>query len=56
MKISCLCNLLLDVASLSTKLNGKPLSARIVPVPGKRAGEETEFDSPYLCNSRVMRF
>ena len=55
-KISCLCNLLLDVASLSTKLNGKPLSARIVPVPGKRAGEETEFDSPYLCNSRVMRF
>lgn len=54
-KAADLCNLLLDVASLSTKLS-KPLSARIVPVPGKAAGEPTTFESPYLCNSRVMSF
>jgi uncharacterized protein (UPF0210 family) len=54
-KIAGLCNLLLDVATLSTRLS-KPLSARIVPVPGKKAGDPTAFDSPYLCNSRVMEF
>jgi uncharacterized protein len=54
-KAADLCSLLLDVASLSTKLS-KPLSARIVPVPGKAAGDPTSFDSPYLCNSRVMSF
>lgn len=46
--------LLRDVASLSLRLN-KPLSARLFPVPGKVAGEMTEFDSPYLTNTRVMR-
>ncbi|MFQ5855626.1 MAG: DUF711 family protein [Anaerolineae bacterium] len=45
--------LLLDVASLSIRLN-KPLSARLFPVPGKVAGEMTEFDSPYLTNTLVM--
>jgi len=45
-----LARLLLDVATLAWQLN-KPLSARIFPVPGKRAGEYTTFSSPYLTNT-----
>ncbi len=44
--------LLLDVATLAWRLR-KPLSARIFPVPGKRAGETTAFSSPYLTNTRL---
>ncbi len=43
-------HLLLDVATLALHLN-KPLSARLFPVPGKQAGERTEFTSPYLTNT-----
>jgi uncharacterized protein len=46
-------NLLLDLTTISSRL-AKPLSARILPVRGLRAGEVTRFDSPYVCNSRVM--
>lgn len=46
--------LLLDIAALSRKLN-KPLSCRIFPVPGARdVGDMTSFDSPYLCNCKIM--
>jgi uncharacterized protein (UPF0210 family) len=38
-----------DVASLAVKWH-KPLSARLMPVPGKKAGDTTEFDNPYLVN------
>jgi uncharacterized protein (UPF0210 family) len=38
-----------DVASLAVKLR-KPLSVRLMPVPGKKAGERTEFDSPFIVN------
>jgi uncharacterized protein (UPF0210 family) len=38
-----------DMASMAVKWH-KPLSARLMPVPGKKAGETTEFDSPYLVN------
>ena len=48
-----LTDLLMDLATISSKL-GKPLSARILPVHGMRAGEMTTFDSPYICNSRIM--
>ncbi len=41
-----------DVASLATKWN-KPLSARLQPVPGKKAGERTEFQDPYLFNTTI---
>ena len=44
---------LLDVASLSTRLV-KPLTARLMPIPGKKAGELTGFDFTYFANSRVM--
>ncbi|MGD9345133.1 MAG: DUF711 family protein [Candidatus Aminicenantes bacterium] len=46
--------LLLDIASLSQKLN-KPLSARLMPVPGKKAGEMTEFTFEYFANSKIMK-
>jgi uncharacterized protein (UPF0210 family) len=45
--------ILLDVATLSLKLN-KPLSARLFPIPGKKAGEMTDFKSPYLVDSRIL--
>jgi hypothetical protein len=45
-------HLLLDVATLALRLN-KPLAARLFPVPGKSAGDRTEFTSPYLTNTVV---
>lgn len=46
--------ILTDVAALSIKLN-KPLSVRLFPVPGLKAGEITQFQSPYLTNTAVMQ-
>jgi uncharacterized protein (UPF0210 family) len=45
--------LLLDMAALSQRLD-KPLTARLLPIPGKHAGEVTQFDFPYFANSRIM--
>ncbi|MGQ4645976.1 DUF711 family protein [Lyngbya aestuarii] len=45
--------ILLDMASLALKLD-KPLSARLFPIPGKQAGEITEFNSPYLVDCRIF--
>ena len=45
--------LYLDIASLSLKLN-KPLSARLMPIPRRKAGDKTKFSFPYFVNSRVM--
>jgi uncharacterized protein len=41
-----------DVASLAVKWH-KPLSARLLPVAGKKAGDMTEFSSPYLENIHI---
>jgi uncharacterized protein len=41
-----------DMASLAVKWH-KPLSARLLPVAGKKAGDMTEFSSPYLVNIRI---
>ena len=46
--------LICDVAALSTKLH-KPLSARLFPVPGKRAGDHAKFNNPFLTSSVVMK-
>ena len=46
--------LLLDLCALALRLD-KPLTARLMPVPGKQAGEETQFDFGFFQNSRVMR-
>lgn len=45
--------LLLDVAALAFRLR-KPLSVRLLPVPGGQAGQLTEFDSPYLINCKCL--
>jgi uncharacterized protein (UPF0210 family) len=44
---------LLDLAALSQRLD-KPLAARLMPVPGKQAGEPTGFDFAYFANSCIM--
>ncbi len=44
---------LLDLGALATRL-GKPLTGRLMPIPGKIAGEVTDFDFGYFANSRVM--
>jgi uncharacterized protein len=43
----------LDVAALSIALDGKPLTARLLPVPGARAGEMTTYTFDFFANSRV---
>lgn len=45
--------LLLDVAFLSQRL-AKPLTARLMPVPEKKAGDPTGFDFAFFANSRVL--
>lgn len=45
--------LLLDLSALALRLD-KPLTARLMPVPGKKAGDETNFDFGFFANSKVM--
>jgi uncharacterized protein (UPF0210 family) len=45
--------LLADVAALAYRLS-KPLAARLLPLPGKAAGDATCFSNPYLLDSRVL--
>lgn len=45
--------LLLDLAAISTRLR-KPLTARLMPIPGKQAGDPVTFDFEYLAPGRVM--
>jgi uncharacterized protein (UPF0210 family) len=41
-----------DVATLAVKWK-KPLTARLLPVKGKKVGERTEFDDPFLVNTAI---
>jgi len=45
--------ILLDVAALALRLD-KPLTARLMPLPGKQAGDEVAFEFEYFAHSRVM--
>jgi uncharacterized protein len=45
--------LLLDLAALAVRLD-KPLTARLMPLPGLVAGDRVAFDFPYFAASRVM--
>lgn len=47
--------LLLDIAALSVRLD-KPLTARLMPIPGKAAGEEIEFDFSFFSKGKVLDF
>jgi uncharacterized protein (UPF0210 family) len=46
--------LLLDLCALALRLD-KPLTARLMPIPGKGAGDETNFDFNFFAPSRVMK-
>jgi len=48
-----LMGVLLDVASIALRLN-KPLIARLMPIPGRQAGDEVVFDFEYFARGRVM--
>jgi uncharacterized protein (UPF0210 family) len=45
--------LLLDISALALRLN-KPLTARLMPIPGKQIGDPTSFEFGFFANSRVM--
>ena len=45
--------LLLDICALALRLN-KPLTARLMPIPGKKAGDATTFNFAFFANGRVM--
>ena len=45
--------LLLDLGAIGLR-HTKPLTARLMPIPGKSAGDEVHFDFPYFADSRVM--
>lgn len=51
--IEKLAAILTDLATLAIKLD-KPLSARLFPIPGKKAGEMTNFNSPYLVDCQIF--
>jgi uncharacterized protein (UPF0210 family) len=42
-----------DTAYMSAKL-GKPLSARLMPIPDKSAGDRTDLGSPYLNDCSIL--
>ncbi len=44
---------LLDLAALAQRLE-KPLTARLMPIPGKSAGDPTTFNFDFFANSRVL--
>jgi uncharacterized protein (UPF0210 family) len=49
-----LAGIILDLSALSVALNRKPLTARLLPVPGKKAGEPTSYDFDYFANGTVL--
>jgi uncharacterized protein len=44
---------LMDLAALAIR-HGKPLTARLMPLPGKRVGDRAEFDFAFFAPTRVM--
>lgn len=46
--------LLLDLSALALRLD-KPLTARLMPIPGKKAGDETNFDFAFFAQSKIMK-
>jgi len=48
-----LARLLFDIAALSVRLH-KPLTARLMPLPGKVAGDPVHFDFPYFADGGIL--
>jgi uncharacterized protein (UPF0210 family) len=47
-------HIIFDMAALAVRLD-KPLTARLLPVPGKQAGEAAQWpDFPYFAHGRIM--
>jgi uncharacterized protein (UPF0210 family) len=44
---------LIDLGALALR-HDKPLTARLMPIPGKAVGDEVHFDFPYFADTRVM--
>lgn len=51
--IAAITGILLDLAAVGLR-HGKPLTARLMPIPGKSAGDEVRFDFPYFAPTRVL--
>jgi hypothetical protein len=49
-----LTRILSDMATLAVKWK-KPLSARLQPVAGKKAGDRTDYDDPFLVNATLQK-
>ncbi len=47
--------LLMDVAALALRLD-KPLTARLMPIPGKQAGDVVEFDFSFFAKGKVLDY
>lgn len=47
--------ILLDICTLSVRLN-KPLTCRLMPIPGKSPGDAVDFDFEYFAPSKVISF
>ena len=45
--------ILLDLSTISITHN-KPLTARLMPIPGKKAGDDCQFDFEYFASSKIM--
>jgi uncharacterized protein (UPF0210 family) len=45
--------ILLDLAALAQRLR-KPLTARLMPIPGSKVGDKTDFDFEFFANSKVL--
>jgi uncharacterized protein (UPF0210 family) len=48
-----LAGVLIDLGAVSLR-HAKPLTARLMPLPGKSAGDEVHFDFAYFSGSRVL--
>ncbi len=45
--------LLMDLAMISIRLK-KPLTARLMPIPGKKSGDQTNFNFEYFTDSKIL--
>jgi uncharacterized protein (UPF0210 family) len=51
--VEALTGLLIDLGAVGLR-HAKPLTARLMPIPGKNVGDEISFDFPYFAPSRIM--
>ncbi|MFW9901524.1 MAG: DUF711 family protein [Candidatus Thorarchaeota archaeon] len=47
--------ILLDICTISVNLN-KPLTCRLMPIPGKNAGDDVDFDFEYFAPTKIIDF